>query len=42
MSEIEATKAFDGVHLVPVGRYRSVAARLEQEGWRRLKRTAAN
>jgi methylenetetrahydrofolate reductase (NADPH) len=42
MTEIEATRAFDGVHLVPVGRYRSVAARLEQEGWRRLKRTAAD
>lgn len=26
---------FDGVHLVPVGRYRTVAARLEQDGWTR-------
>jgi 5,10-methylenetetrahydrofolate reductase len=40
MAEIESTGAFDGVHLVPVGRYRAVAARLEQDGWRRLKRSA--
>jgi methylenetetrahydrofolate reductase (NADPH) len=37
MSEIRASGAFDGVHLVPVGRYRSVASRLEQEGWRRRR-----
>jgi methylenetetrahydrofolate reductase (NADPH) len=35
MTEIRASGAFDGVHLVPVGRYRTVAARLEQDGWRR-------
>jgi methylenetetrahydrofolate reductase (NADPH) len=35
MSEIRASGRFDGVHLIPVGRYRSVAARLEQDGWRR-------
>lgn len=35
MSEIGDSDAFDGVHLVPVGRYRTVAARLEKEGWRR-------
>ena len=27
---IRETGAFDGVHLVPVARYREVAARLEQ------------
>jgi 5,10-methylenetetrahydrofolate reductase len=26
---------FDGVHLIPVGRYRQVAARLEHDGWGR-------
>src|ERR1039458_3034020 len=35
MADIKASGAFDGVHLIPVGRYRSVAARLEQDGWRR-------
>jgi len=35
MHSIRASGAFDGVHLVPVGRYRAVAARLEQDGWRR-------
>ncbi len=35
MAEIKASGAFDGVHLVPVGRYRTVAARLEHDGWRR-------
>jgi 5,10-methylenetetrahydrofolate reductase len=29
VGEIRASGAFDGVHLVPVGRYREVAARLE-------------
>jgi hypothetical protein len=29
VEEIRASGAFDGVHLVPVGRYREVAARLE-------------
>jgi methylenetetrahydrofolate reductase (NADPH) len=38
MSEIRSSGLFDGVHLVPVGRYRTVAARLEQEGWRRPRR----
>jgi hypothetical protein len=28
---IKSTGAFDGVHLIPVSRYRQVAARLEQE-----------
>ena len=35
MQEIRASGAFAGVHLVPVGRYRTVAARLEESGWRR-------
>jgi 5,10-methylenetetrahydrofolate reductase len=35
MAKIKASGAFDGVHLIPVGRYRSVAARLERDGWRR-------
>jgi methylenetetrahydrofolate reductase (NADPH) len=35
MAEIKESGAFDGVHLIPVGRYRSVAARLEHDGWRR-------
>lgn len=35
MAGIRASGAFDGVHLVPVGRYRAVAARMEQDGWRR-------
>jgi 5,10-methylenetetrahydrofolate reductase len=35
MAEIKDSGAFDGAHLIPVGRYRSVAARLEQDGWRR-------
>jgi 5,10-methylenetetrahydrofolate reductase len=29
VAEVEASGAFDGVHLIPVGRYREVAARLE-------------
>lgn len=29
--------AFDGIHLVPVGRYREVALLLEQQGWRRRR-----
>ncbi|HVA10374.1 MAG TPA: methylenetetrahydrofolate reductase [Acidimicrobiales bacterium] len=35
MAEIKASGAFDGVHLISVGRYRNVAARLELDGWRR-------
>ncbi len=35
MVEIKDSGAFDGVHLISVGRYRSVAARLERDGWRR-------
>ena len=31
---IRASGAFDGIHLVPVSRYREVALRLEQDGWR--------
>ncbi|MGO9343327.1 MAG: methylenetetrahydrofolate reductase [Acidimicrobiales bacterium] len=38
MAEIESTGAFDGAHLIPVGRYRAVAARLEHDGWRRSER----
>jgi methylenetetrahydrofolate reductase (NADPH) len=38
MTDVEASGAFDGVHLVPVGRYRTVAARLEAQGWRRNRR----
>lgn len=32
VTDIEASGAFDGVHLVPVSRYREVAARLEAAG----------
>jgi methylenetetrahydrofolate reductase (NADPH) len=35
LGQIAASGAFDGVHLVPVGRYRQVAARLEGDGWHR-------
>jgi methylenetetrahydrofolate reductase (NADPH) len=35
MAELRDSGSFDGVHLVPVGRYRSVSARLESDGWRR-------
>lgn len=35
MEDIRANGAFDGVHLVPVGRYRAVAGRLEKQGWKR-------
>lgn len=35
MEQVRAGGAFDGVHLIPVGRYRTVAARLEHDGWRR-------
>jgi 5,10-methylenetetrahydrofolate reductase len=38
MSDIQASGMFDGVHLVPVGRYRRVAALLETSGWRRGRR----
>lgn len=38
LEEVRASGAFDGVHLVPVGRYRTVAARLEASGWRRPRR----
>jgi methylenetetrahydrofolate reductase (NADPH) len=30
VSEIRESQAFDGVHLIPVTRYREIAARLEQ------------
>jgi 5,10-methylenetetrahydrofolate reductase len=33
--QIRASGAFDGVHLVPVSRYREVAQRLEDCGWSR-------
>jgi len=29
VSDIQASGAFDGVHLIPVSRYREIAARLE-------------
>jgi 5,10-methylenetetrahydrofolate reductase len=32
---IRDSTAFDGAHLVPVSKYREVALRLEQQGWRR-------
>ena len=32
---VRASGAFDGVHLVPVSRYREVALLLEQQGWRK-------
>ncbi len=35
MQSVRACGAFDGVHLVPVGRYRAMAARMEKDGWRR-------
>ena len=35
MDQIRASGAFDGIHLVPVGKFRTVAAQLEGEGWRR-------
>jgi 5,10-methylenetetrahydrofolate reductase len=38
VKEIEASGAFAGVHLVPVGRYREVAARLEAAGYARRAR----
>jgi methylenetetrahydrofolate reductase (NADPH) len=34
---IRDSGAFDGVHLVPVSRYREVALHLEQEGWHRRR-----
>jgi 5,10-methylenetetrahydrofolate reductase len=37
VAEIEASGAFAGVHLVPVGRYREVAARLEAAGYARRR-----
>lgn len=33
--QVRDSGAFDGVHLVPVSRYREVALALEQQGWRR-------
>ena len=33
MDDVKASGAFDGVHLVPVGRYRTVASCLENRGW---------
>ncbi len=38
MEHIKESRAFDGVHLVAVGRYRTMAARLEARGWRRHRR----
>jgi hypothetical protein len=32
--ELREHALVDGVHLVPVGRYREVAARLERDGFR--------
>jgi 5,10-methylenetetrahydrofolate reductase len=42
MAQLRTSGAFDGAHLVPVGRYRAVAARLEDEGWRRSAAGRAN
>jgi methylenetetrahydrofolate reductase (NADPH) len=33
MEQVRSSEAFDGVHLVPVGRYRETAERLEKRGW---------
>jgi methylenetetrahydrofolate reductase (NADPH) len=38
MEAIRASRAFDGVHLIPVSRYREVALRLEQQGWATSRR----
>lgn len=38
MADLRRAGGFDGVHLIPVGRYRQVAARLEQDGWSRHAR----
>lgn len=35
MHDIRTSGAFEGVHLVPVGRYRTLASRLERQGWGR-------
>ncbi|MDA8265439.1 MAG: methylenetetrahydrofolate reductase [Actinomycetota bacterium] len=35
LERVRASGAFDGAHLVPVGRYREVARRLELAGWSR-------
>jgi 5,10-methylenetetrahydrofolate reductase len=37
VEQIRASGAFDGVHLVPVSRYREVAQRLEDNGWRQRR-----
>jgi methylenetetrahydrofolate reductase (NADPH) len=37
MDELRNSRSFDGVHLIPVGRYRTVASRLERDGWRRRR-----
>jgi 5,10-methylenetetrahydrofolate reductase len=38
MEDIKASQAFEGVHLVPVGRYRKLASKLEADGWARRLR----
>ena len=38
MTDLGRSGGFDGVHLIPVGRYRQVAARLEQDGWGRVRK----
>jgi len=40
LETIKDSGAFDGVHLIPVGRFREVAARLEALGFRRPNRAA--
>ena len=35
MEDIRSSGAFDGVHVIPVGKYRTMAAQLERTGWRR-------
>ena len=34
VESVRASGIFDGVHLIPVSRYREVALRLERQGWR--------
>jgi 5,10-methylenetetrahydrofolate reductase len=35
MDDLRASGAFDGVHVIPIGKYRTMAAHLERSGWRR-------
>jgi hypothetical protein len=38
MADLGRSGGFDGVHPIPVGRCRQVAARLEQDGWGRVRK----